>query len=228
AALPVQHAEAVGELQDVAKGLEVAVSPAALEVADVRGAGDGAEVDHVVADLQMALGIASVQHEARGRVRELRLDELAPEADHLRRCIDRSPGAMEDLARGRAADLESRLLEDPVGGLHDALDLLRGENLDRRPRNLEPRQGRERGAARALGAPSITAAGWCRSFAHGSTPWDDGGAQPPMLHRPRCYTGRRLPALTREPPGVSERLQEFDDRLLIRLTQLLEVAGDIA
>src|SRR5207248_3113143 len=132
---------------------------------------------------EMALGIASVQHEARGRVRELRLDELAPEADHLRRCIDRSPGAMEDLARGRAADLESRLLEDPVGGLHDALDLLRGENLDRRPRNLEPRQGRERGAARALGAPSITAAGWCRSFAHGSTPWDDGGLSHP------CYTG---------------------------------------
>src|SRR5204863_9798383 len=49
-----------------------------------------------------------------------------------------------------------------------------------------------------------------------------------------CYTGagvtpargsRRAP---RSRPKVSERLQEFDDRLLIRLTQLLEVAGDIA
>src|SRR5207244_8067836 len=218
----------MGELQDVAKGLEVAGSPAALEVADVRGAGDGAEVDHVVANVQMALGIARVQHEAQGRVHELRLDELAPEADHLRRFIDRGSGATIDLAGGGAADLESRLLEDPVGGLDDALDLLGGENLDRRPGNLEPRQGRERRAARAMRAPSITAAGWCRSFAHGSTLWDDGGAQPPMLHRPRCYTGRRLSARTREPPGVSERLQEFDDRLLIRLTQLLEVAGDIA
>src|SRR5205807_4622451 len=54
-----------------------------------------------------------------------------------------------------------------------------------------------------------------------------------VLHRPAAPdTGgsrhRRLPALTREPNGVSERLQEFNDRLLIRLTQLLEVARDIA
>src|SRR5437762_11491172 len=49
-----------------------------------------------------------------------------------------------------------------------------------------------------------------------------------------CYAGavgtaargsRRSPGSR---PKVSERLQEFDDRLLIRLTQLLEVAGDIA
>src|SRR5947207_15985832 len=49
-----------------------------------------------------------------------------------------------------------------------------------------------------------------------------------------CYTGaggtpargsRRSPGSR---PKVSERLQEFDDRLLIRLTQLLGVAGDIA
>src|SRR5437773_5259077 len=49
-----------------------------------------------------------------------------------------------------------------------------------------------------------------------------------------CYTGAGVtPARgSRRSPGsrpkVSERLQEFDDRLLIRLTQLLEVAGDIA
>src|SRR5207244_12403740 len=108
----------------------------ALAVADVRGAADGAEVDHGVANVQMALGIARVQHEARGRVRELRLDELAPEADHLRWFIDQSPGAMEDLARGGAADLESRLLEDPVGGLDDALDLPVGGDLDRRRGHL--------------------------------------------------------------------------------------------
>ena len=36
AALPVQDAERVSELEDVAEGLEVAVATTALEVADVR------------------------------------------------------------------------------------------------------------------------------------------------------------------------------------------------
>src|SRR6266480_223393 len=76
-----------------------------------------------------------------------------------------------------------------------------------------PRSRRRDGAGASLMAQRPGTMGW---------------AQPPMLHRRRCYTGRRFPALTREPPGVSERLQEFDDRLLIRLTQLLEVARDIA
>jgi len=68
----------VGEPEDVAKPLEVAVATSALEIADVRGAGDGSEIDHMIADVQMPLGIAGMEHEALGRVGQMRLDDVAP------------------------------------------------------------------------------------------------------------------------------------------------------
>ena len=124
AALPVQHAEHVGQLEDVAECLDVAIAASAFEVADVGGAGHGAEVDHVVADVQVPLRVARVQHEARRRVRELRLDELAPEPHHLRGIVHQRAGAAVHLAGGGAADLQARLLEHLEGGLQDPLDLL--------------------------------------------------------------------------------------------------------
>ncbi len=110
AALPVQHAEGVGELEDVAERLEVAVAPAALAVADVRRAVDRAEIDDVAADVQVARGVTGVQHEVLGSGLELRLDELAPEAHDLRALVDQCAGAREHVARRGAADLEAGLL----------------------------------------------------------------------------------------------------------------------
>ena len=68
ATLPVQHDECVGELQDIAEGLDVAVASAAFEIANVRRPVDGTEVDYVAADVQISCGVAGVQHEAFGRV----------------------------------------------------------------------------------------------------------------------------------------------------------------
>jgi hypothetical protein len=55
AALPVQDTECVDQAQNVAERLDVAVAPAFLQIVDMRRAGDGAEVDDVAADVQVAV-----------------------------------------------------------------------------------------------------------------------------------------------------------------------------
>jgi hypothetical protein len=60
AALPVQDAQGVGELEDIAECLDVAVTPPALLVTDVGGAVDRAEVHDIAAHVQVALGVAGM------------------------------------------------------------------------------------------------------------------------------------------------------------------------
>ena len=167
ATLPVQDAELVGEPEDVAKPFEITVAPSALEIADVRGAGDGPEIDHIVADVQMPPGIAGMEHEALGCVGELRLDQIPPHADHLGRLVHQGAGTAVGFACRGAADLETRLLQNLEGGDQNAFHLLGGQDFQRPPGIGEPRQGRERGTGRALGTPSVAAPGRCRNFGHG-------------------------------------------------------------
>ena len=179
AALPVQDAERVGELEDIAERLDVAVAPSALLVADVRSAGHRTEVDDVVADVQVARRVTRVQHEALGRVRELRLDQLAPQPHQLRGVVHQRAGAAIHLARRGAADLQARLLEHLEGGQQDAFDLLGRQDLERRPGIGEPRQRGERRTGGARRTRSAAAAGGCRSFGHGGFSLLRGRAQPP-------------------------------------------------
>jgi hypothetical protein len=83
--------------------------------------------------VQVALAVAGVQHEARGRLRQLRFDELAPQPYQLRLLIDECAGAAEHLARGDAADLQPRFLQHAVGRHEDPLHLVGVEDLERRP-----------------------------------------------------------------------------------------------
>src|SRR5262249_21401801 len=148
-ALPVQDTERVGELENVAESFDVTVTAPALEIADVRRAVHGAEIDDVIADVQVTGGVAGVQHEALRGERKLRLDQIAPEAHDLRRVIDQPSGAPIHTARRGAADLESRLLEHAERSLEDALDLLGAEDFEWRKAVREARQWSERGPARA-------------------------------------------------------------------------------
>ena len=105
----------------------------------MRGAGDGAEIDHVVAHVQVPVGIARMEDEAFRDVRQLRLDDVPPETHHLRLLLDESARAPEDFARCGAADLEPRLLENPKRRDQNALQLLSTEDLQGRPAIGEPR-----------------------------------------------------------------------------------------
>ena len=135
-------------------------------------------------------GVARVQHEALGRMRELRFDELAPEPHHLRGLVHQRAGAAVHLARRDAADLEARFLQHAERGLQDALDLLGGQDLERRPRIVQARQRLERRAGRARGAPAFTAAGRCRCIRHGFAlaTWRAGAR-----HSTQGARGARLP-----------------------------------
>src|SRR6185312_2526836 len=83
-ALPVQDAERVDEVQNVAEGFDVPVAPAVLPIVDVGRACHGTEIDHVAAHVQMPLGIAGVKYEGRRCELQVRSDDVAPEADQLR------------------------------------------------------------------------------------------------------------------------------------------------
>ena len=74
-----------------------------------------------------------MQHEALRCVRQLRLDDVAPEAHQLRVLVHQCAGAAIDRARGAAANLQSRLLEDAKRRHQDALHLLGAQDLQRRP-----------------------------------------------------------------------------------------------
>src|SRR6185312_2713413 len=133
----------------------------------MRRAVHGTEVDHVATDVQIPFGIARVEHEARGHEREMRLDEVAPEADHLRPIVNERAGAPIDIAGDGTADLEARLLQHPESGEHDALDLLARQDLERRPEIPETADGRERGTGGAPTAPAIAAPRRsCRRLGH--------------------------------------------------------------
>src|SRR5262249_8900238 len=124
AALPMQHTERMRQLNDVAERGDVTVAPAVLAVADVRCAGDGPEVDDVVADVEMPRRIPRMQYETCRGLRELRLHDVAAETHHLRFVIHQRAGAPEGIARRGAADFEARLLEHPECGDEDAFNLL--------------------------------------------------------------------------------------------------------
>ena len=86
-----------------------------------------------------------MQHKALGRVGQLRLDQIAPHADHLGGLIDQGPGAPIVVARLGVANLESDFLQDPKGAVHDSLDLLGGQDLQRRPGIAQAGDRRQRG-----------------------------------------------------------------------------------
>ena len=134
ASLPVQHAERVGEFQDVAEGLQIPVAAPALHVADIRRAVYRTEVDHVAPDVQVTLAVARMQHEALRRVRELRQHEVATEAHHLGLLIHERARAPVELARRRAADFKSGFLQNLKGRRQNPLNLFTGQHLQRRPR----------------------------------------------------------------------------------------------
>ena len=90
-ALPVHHAQAMGQPQDVPEVLDGTVAATALPVADVRRSADGPEVHDVAAHVQVPCGVARVQHETLRRMRQLGLDQFAPEAHELRASSTSAP-----------------------------------------------------------------------------------------------------------------------------------------
>src|SRR5205823_3248312 len=102
-----------------------------------------------------------------GRVGQMRLDHVAPQADHLGRLVYQGSGVAVGLAWRGAADLEARLLQNLEGRSQNAFHLLGGQDFQRPPGIGEPRQGRERGTGGALGTPAVAAPGRCRNFGHG-------------------------------------------------------------
>jgi hypothetical protein len=93
----------------------------------------------------------------------MRLEDIAAEAHQLRALIDERARAAIHLARGGAANLESRFLENPERSRENPLDLLGGENLERRPAIGEPRDGRQRRTGRAS-RPRALAPPRCRRY----------------------------------------------------------------
>ena len=196
AALPVQHAKRVGELQNVAERLHIPVAAAALEVSDVGRSRYGSEVDDVVANVQVPRGVAGVQHEALGCVAELGLDELAPESHHLRALVYQRSGATEDLACRRAADFQPRFLENAQRREHNALHLLRAENLQRCPAIGEPRHRCELRPGGAHRTCAAAATGRCRSLGHESALGFRGAAE--STPGPRRHRRARVPLRAEE------------------------------
>ncbi len=167
AALPMQDAQHVRDLEDVPECLDVAVTPAALEIRDVGRAGDRAEVDDIAADMQVPLAVARTQNEALGRMGEVRLDDVATKPDDIGGVVDIATVSPIDLAGARASDLEAALLHDPKSCRENALDLFLREHLHRRHPVHDPREGREAGPGRAGSAGSFAASGWRSRLAHG-------------------------------------------------------------
>src|SRR5271155_5570853 len=97
ATLPVQNAERVRELENIAKRLEIAVTTATLAISDVRSAVDWSKIHDVAADMQIALGMAGMQHESLRCMSELCIDDVAPEPHHLRRLVHQRTGLTEYL-----------------------------------------------------------------------------------------------------------------------------------
>ena len=131
APLPVQDAERMRELEDVAERGDIAKATAALGITDVGGAVDRTEVHHPAADVQMPPGVACVQHEGLRRMGKLRLDEVAAEADLLCFVVDEGAGPAKHFTGRRTANLESSFLEDTERGNENPLDLLPRQDLER-------------------------------------------------------------------------------------------------
>ena len=124
-------------------------------------------------------------------MRQLRLDDVAPHAHQLRLLVDERAGAPVVVARRGVADLQSRFLQHPVGGVQDALDLFGGQHLERRPGIGEPRDGRE-------GGPDVRAARGCGHGAGRGGRGSIGHGRPvAMRQRRRCDEAPRERAGTR-------------------------------
>src|SRR2546430_14681747 len=80
-----------------------------------------------------------MEHEALGCVGEMRLDHVAPQADHLGRLVHQGAGTAVGFACRGAADLETRLLQNLEGGDQNAFHLLGGQDF----RSEEGRVGEE-------------------------------------------------------------------------------------
>src|SRR5580658_3570012 len=116
--------------------------------------------------MQIALGIARTQHELLGCMSELRINDVAPKPHHLRRLVYQRTGLAEYLASLSAADFKAGFLENPVGRLDNALDLLRAQYFKRCPVIGKSRNWRKRWTGRASGALAPAAAGGRRSICH--------------------------------------------------------------
>ena len=140
------------QLQDIAKRLKIAVAASALKIADIRRAGHRPEINDVVADVQVPLGIAGMQDKAFRHVRQLRLDDVPPEPHHLRLLVDERAATRENLTRRSASDLKPRLFENPERGAQNLFHLFGAQDFQWRPAIDEPRQGRKRRTRGTRGA----------------------------------------------------------------------------
>jgi hypothetical protein len=134
AADQVRDVQALGELDQIAVVDEVAGAPATLEIGHVGGAADHGEVDPVLADPGVTLGIAGVQGEGAGRRPDPLLDECRIEAHARPRRLDLAAGLGEDRARLRQQEIHADLGEHPQRCGVDRLDLVGGHDLERRER----------------------------------------------------------------------------------------------
>jgi len=110
-----------------------------------------------------------MQYEALRHMRQLRLDDVPPQPNHLRLVIDECAAARENLTRRSATDLKPRLLENPERGHENPLHLFGAQDLQWRPAIRESWQRRKRRPRGTRGAATLAAAGGSPSFAHALT-----------------------------------------------------------
>jgi len=131
ATLPVQHAKRVGQPENVTKRGDVAEAAAMLGITDIGRTVDRTEVHHPPADVQVAFGIARMQHERAGSVRKLCFNEITADPHQLGFVIDDGAGQAEEFARRRTANLEPRLFEHAESRDENALHLFGAQDLER-------------------------------------------------------------------------------------------------
>ena len=148
----VDGVERLAEAQQVLVVGAVADPPAAVEVGHVRRAADGPEGDPVAAELDVVVGVAGVEREARRRRPDQLGDHRRVEPDALRigRRPRRRPRAGPRARRRRGSPSRSRTA--------------RAASRGGWPRARRPRRPRSAGSASAAG-PTVAAA--ARRCAHG-------------------------------------------------------------
>ena len=110
----------------------------------MRRARDQAEIDHVLADPDVALGIARVQREGGGRGPDPLLDEGRIEAHPRARRVDLGAGLLQDRPRFGQEEVDPDLRQHAERGGVDRLDLIGREDLERRVGIAEATRGRLR------------------------------------------------------------------------------------